>query len=175
MVAQASGTFFGDWPLPKIDVRGVDAYRIYKLEESEDLRRRLAEGRPRTDALGRPRRPLSSSINKTIEVFRWLLSYAVEYGWIEANPAVGRRRRIKVEKSPAAYLESARQIATVLEAAGELAADPGWVDRRPSPRSRHARLRGPPRPRACRSALGRSRLRRFAHPRQALEDAGRDP
>jgi integrase len=87
----------GDWPLPKIDVRGVDAHRIYKLEESEDRRRRLAEGRPRTDALGRPRRPLSaSSINKTIDVLRWLLSFAVEYGWIEANPAVGRRRRLKV-------------------------------------------------------------------------------
>lgn len=119
--------FFADWPLPKIDVRAVDAYRIYKLAESEDLRRCLAEGRPRTDANGRPCRPLSSSsINKTIEVLRWLLSFAVEYGWIETNPALGRRRRIKVEKSPAPHLESARQIAAVLEAAGELDADPGW-------------------------------------------------
>ncbi len=121
-------SFFGDWPLPKIDVRGVDAYRTYKLEESEDLRRRLAEGRPRTDANGRPRRPLSSSsINKTIEVLRWFLSFAVEYDWIETNPAVGRRRRIKFEKSPAPHLESARQIATVLGAAGELDADPEWL------------------------------------------------
>lgn len=120
--------FFADWPLPKIDVRAVDSYRIFNLEESEDLRRRLAEGRPRTDANGRPRRPLSaSSINMTIEVLSWLLSLAVEYGWVETNPALGRRRRIRVEKSPAPHLESARQIATLLEVAGELDADPGWL------------------------------------------------
>jgi hypothetical protein len=43
--------FFADWPLTKIDVWAVDAYRLHKLEESDDRRRRLAEGRPRTDAL----------------------------------------------------------------------------------------------------------------------------
>jgi integrase len=113
-------------PLPKIDVWAVDAYRLHKLEESEDRRRRLAEGRPRTDALGRPLRPLSaSSINKTIEVLRWLLSFAVEYGWIDDNPTAGRRRRIKVERSPAPHLESAGQIAGVLDAAAELDADAG--------------------------------------------------
>lgn len=119
--------FFADWPLPKIDVWAVDAYRLHKLEESED-RRRLAEGRPRTDALGRPVRPLSaSSINKTIEVLRWLLSFAVEYGWIDDNPAAGKRRRIKIEKSPAPHLASAGQVTAVLDAAAELDADPGWL------------------------------------------------
>jgi integrase len=107
---------------------GVDAYRLHKLEESEDRRRRLVEGRPRTDALGRPLRPLSaSSINKTIEVLRWLLSFAVEYGWMDDNPAAGRRRRIRVEKSLAPHLESAGQIAAVLDAAAGLDADPGWL------------------------------------------------
>jgi integrase len=120
--------FFADWPLTKIDVWAVDAYRLYKLEESEDRRRHLAEGRPRTGALGRPLRPLSAtSINKTIEVLRWLLSFAVEYGWIDDNPAAGKRRRIKIEKSPAPHLESAGQIAAVLDAAAELDADPGWL------------------------------------------------
>jgi integrase len=120
--------FFADWPLTKIDVWAVDAYRLHKLEESDDRRRRLAEGRPRTDALGRPLRPLSAgSINKTIEVLRWLLSFAVEYGWIDDNPAAGKRRRIKVERSPPPHLESAGQIASVLDAAAELDADPGWL------------------------------------------------
>jgi integrase len=120
--------FFADWPLTKIDVWAVDAYRLHKLEESDDRRRRLAEGRPRTDALGRPLRPLSAgSINKTIEVLRWLLSFAVEYGWIDDNPAAGRRRRIKVDRSPPPHLESAGQIAAVLDAAAELDADPGWL------------------------------------------------
>lgn len=120
--------FFADWPLPKIDVWAVDAYRLHMLEESEDRRRRRIEGRPPTDALGRPLRPLSpSSINKTIEVLRWLLSFAVEYGWIDDNPAAGRRRRIKVERNPAPHLESAGQIVALLDAAAELDADPGWL------------------------------------------------
>ncbi len=120
--------FFADWPLPKIDVWAVDAYRLHKLEESEDRRRRRTEGRPVTDALGRPLRPLSpSSINKTIEVLRWPLSFAVEYGRIDDNPAVGRRRRIKVERNPAPHLESPGQIVALLDAAAELDADPGWL------------------------------------------------
>jgi integrase len=120
--------FFADSPLTKIDVWAVDAYRLHKLEESEDRRRRLAEGRPRTDALGRSLRPLSAgSINKTIEVLRWLLSFAVEYGWIDENPAAGKRRRIKIERSPPPHLESARQISAVLDTATELDADPGWL------------------------------------------------
>ncbi len=56
----------------------------------------------------------------------WLLSFAVEYGWIDHNPAVGRRRRIKIERSPAPHLESAGQIAAVLDAAAKPDADPGW-------------------------------------------------
>jgi hypothetical protein len=120
--------FFADWPLPKIDVWAVDSYRIHRLEESEDRRRRIAEGRPRTDAHGRPLRPLSaSSINKTNEVLRWLLSFAVEYGWIDDDPAAGKRRRIKTEKSPAPHLESAGQITAVLDAAAVLDADPSWL------------------------------------------------
>lgn len=120
--------FFADWPLTKIDIRAVDAYRLHKLEESDDRRRRLAEGRLRPDPLGRSLRPLSAtSINKTIEVLRWLLSFAVEYGWIDDNPAVGSRRRIKIERSPAPHLESAKQIAAVLDAAAKLDADPGWL------------------------------------------------
>lgn len=120
--------FFADRPLTGIDVWAVDAYRLHKLEESDDRRRRLAEGRPRTDALGRALRPLSAgSINKTIEVLRWLLSFAVEYGWIDDNPAAGKRRRIEIERSPPSHLESAGQIAAVLDAAADLDADPGWL------------------------------------------------
>jgi integrase len=119
--------FFSDWELPRIDIWAVDAYRLHKLEESEDRRRRLAAGRARTDTLGRPLRPLSApSINKTIEVLRWLLSFAVEYGWVDDNAAAGKRRRISVERSPAPHLESAGQVAAVLDAAAELDADPGW-------------------------------------------------
>jgi integrase len=119
--------FFADWPLPRIDVWAVDAYRLHKLEESEDRRRRLGAGRAGTDSLGRPLRPLSAaSINKTIEVLRWLLSFAVEYGWVDDNAAAGKRRRIAVVRSPAPHFESAGQATAVLDAAAELDADPGW-------------------------------------------------
>lgn len=139
--------FFADRPLTKIDVWAVDAYRLHKLEESDDRRRRLAEGRPRTDALGRPLRPLSAgSINKTIEVLRWLLSFAVEYGWIDDNPAAGTRRRIKVARTPPPHLGSAGQIAAVLDAAAELDADPGWLIDDRLPGGRHAGLLRPARP-----------------------------
>jgi hypothetical protein len=41
-------------------------------------------------------KPLSaSSINKTIDVLRWILSVACEYGHISGNPAQGRRRRLR--------------------------------------------------------------------------------
>ena len=60
-------------------------------------------------------------------MLRWLLSFAVEYGWIDDNPAAGKRRRIKVERYPPPHLESAGQIAALIEAAAELDADPGWL------------------------------------------------
>jgi integrase len=45
---------------------------------------------------------------------------AVEYGHIPANPATGRRRKLKAAKPQRAYLDSAAQITALLEAAGEL-------------------------------------------------------
>jgi integrase len=102
---------FADRSLTKIDVWAVDAYRLHKLEESDDRRRRFTEGRPHADALGRP----------------------LEYGWIDDNPAAGKRRRIKVDRSPPPHLESAGQIAAVLDAAAGLDAAPDWLidDRHP--------------------------------------------
>jgi integrase len=70
-------------------------------------------------------RPLSpSSINKTIDVLQWLLSAAEEYGWIESNPARGLRRRLRRPKRAPVYLGSAAHIEALLEAAGQLDADP---------------------------------------------------
>jgi integrase len=107
--------------------RSTSGRSTHTASTSSRSPRTAAVGHPRTDSLGRPLRPLSpASINKTIEVLSWLLSFAVEYGWIDDNPAAGRRRRISVERSPAPHLESAGQVTAVLEAAAELDADPGW-------------------------------------------------
>jgi len=64
-----------------------------------------------------------------------VLEVAVEYDLIPSNPARGRRRRLKAERPTRAYLDSADQIAALLDAAGELDAeareDRGHVARRP--------------------------------------------
>jgi integrase len=44
----------------------------------------------------------------------------VEYGHIDRNPAIGKRRRLKVSNPEKPYLDQAAQIATLLDAAGEL-------------------------------------------------------
>jgi integrase len=45
---------------------------------------------------------------------------AVEYGHIPANPARGRRRKLKADKPRRPYLDSAHQITALLDAAGDL-------------------------------------------------------
>ena len=69
-------------------------------------------------------RPLSNStINRTIGLLAQILEVAVEYALIPANPATGRRRRLKADRPQRAYLDSARQIAALLDAAGALDAE----------------------------------------------------
>jgi hypothetical protein len=78
------------------------------------MRKAIAEKRPAKH------RPLSDeSINKTIARLAQVLEVAVEYGHIDRNPAVGRRR-LKVAKPRRRYLGRAVQIGTLLDAAGEL-------------------------------------------------------
>lgn len=75
--------------------------------------------RGRTD-----RRPLSNgTINRTIGLLAQILDVAVEYGHIPANPARGKRRKLKADRPQRAYLDSAAQIAALLDAAGELDRD----------------------------------------------------
>jgi integrase len=116
---------FNDWLLRDIDAEAVDAYRTQKVEEARALKAALEHGRPRRGETGRIMRPLSpSSINKTIDVLQWVLSAAEEYGWIETNPARGRRRRLRKPKLPPVYLDSVGHIDALLVAAGQLDADP---------------------------------------------------
>ena len=49
-----------------------------------------------------------------------MLEDAVEYGYIDRNPAMGRRRRLRMSKPNRSYLESADQIKHLLDAAREL-------------------------------------------------------
>jgi integrase len=69
----------------------------------------------------------SASINKTIDVLQWLLSLALEYGHIDRNPALGRRRRLKARRRRQRHLDSGDQIEALLRAATELDRDPRWL------------------------------------------------
>ena len=64
----------------------------------------------------------AASINKTVALLAQILDVAVEYPEyaITSNPARGRRRRLKADKPVPVWLDSAEQIAALLDAAGEL-------------------------------------------------------
>ena len=89
--------------MSQITVAEVDRYKIAKVRERE---RGLVE------------RPLSNdSINKTIKRLAQVLDLAVEYGHLPANPARGRRRRLKGDRPRRARMEG-EQVTALLVAAG---------------------------------------------------------
>lgn len=122
--------YFADWSLAEIDVEAVDAYRAFKVEESESIRRAIERRKPKFDEHGRPRRPLNAtSINKTLKLLQWVLSIAVEYEHIDRNPAEGRRRRLPEPKHAPVHLDTVEQIQALLDACALL-------DRSPKRRSK---------------------------------------
>jgi integrase len=113
--------YFATWPLGDITIEAVDAYRAYKVEQAEHRRAALASKRPPRDERKMLIRPLSAvSINKTIDVLQSYLQVAVEYGHLSANPAAGRRRRLKTPGRRPVHLDTVQQITVLLEAAEQL-------------------------------------------------------
>jgi integrase len=107
--------FFAEHRLSEITVAEVDRYRQFKVRERDALRAARERGeRPR-------RRPLSNeTINKTLTRLGQILEVAVEYGYLDRNPAAGRRRRLRVASPERTYLDRAVQIAALLEGARRL-------------------------------------------------------
>jgi integrase len=91
--------FFADHALDAITVAEVDRYKAAKL----------AAG-----ALG------GESINKTLVLLSTIMETAEERELIVRNPAKGRRRRVRTHRPQRSYLDSADQIAALLEAARQL-------------------------------------------------------
>lgn len=119
--------YFANWPLREIDIEAVDDYRRYKVQQAGQRRTAIETGKPACDEHGRVLKPLSAgSINKTIDVLQAILAIAVEYGHIPSNPAAGKRRRLKPPARRPVHLDTAEQIQTLLDAAGELDRDPYW-------------------------------------------------
>lgn len=71
-----------------------------------------------------------------IDLLKQILAVAVDHGHIPSNPAVGKRRRLKVSKPRPVHLDSAGQIAILLEAAGQLDRGENVVE----VRDRHGRV-----------------------------------
>jgi hypothetical protein len=105
--------FFKSHRPSQITVAEVDRYRTAKVRESADLRSRRERGEQCP-------RPLSArTINTTIAVLAQVLDSAIEHGWVTtANPARGKRRRLKAEKPRRTWLEI-DELRALLDAAGE--------------------------------------------------------
>jgi integrase len=121
--------FFKGHRISEITVAEVDRYRQSKVREAAEITAAAENGTPLNvsyvDRVGRSyhrrARPLSArSVNMHIDLLTQILAVAVDHGHIPSNPAVGKRRRLKVSKARPVHLDSAEQIAIVLEAAGEL-------------------------------------------------------
>jgi integrase len=121
--------FFKNHHLSQITIAEVDRYRQAKVTEARAIQVATAKGQRLTDTYTdkhgytrkRTRRALSAtSINKTITRLGQILEVAVEYGLIGANPAKGRRRRLKPQKAAPVWLDRAEHIEALLDAAGEL-------------------------------------------------------
>ena len=122
--------FFAEHLIPEITFAEIDRYRQHKVRENAVCQAAIDAGHPlmveivdkRGRRYQRVKKPLSPrSINMQIDVLGQILELAIEYGHLSApNPAVGKRRRLKVVKHRPVYLDSAEHIAVMLEAAGDL-------------------------------------------------------
>jgi integrase len=116
---------FSDWRLREIDAEAVDEYRTEKVREAEARERAIEAGRPQLHDGGRVMRPLTPhSINRTIDTLQWVLTAAMDYGLIEANPAQGKRRRLRQEARAPVFLDSAAQVEALISAAESLDRSP---------------------------------------------------
>jgi integrase len=92
--------FFADFSLDGITFDLVERYIAAKLAEEQPLSAR--------------------SVNMTLTLMAAILEGAVERELISRNPAKGKRRRVREHEPRRTYLETAEQIAVLLNAAGEL-------------------------------------------------------
>ena len=113
--------YFADHRLSAITVEEVDRYRRAKVRESKEMEsaRQKQLALPKAKRTRIPRPLSNGSINKTIRLLAAILEQAVEYGYLDRNPARGRKRLLKEGKPPRSYLQP-EQVAALLSAAGEL-------------------------------------------------------
>lgn len=106
--------FFASLKPSEITVAQVDRYKSTKVQERDEIAA-LREKDPTMRE-----RPLSNrSINATITVLGQVLDSAIEHGHVTiANPARGKRRRLKADRPRRTWLEL-DELRALLDAAGE--------------------------------------------------------
>jgi integrase len=99
---------FGDLLPSEITLGTIQGYAAEKIADRDRRRHAITkwETAPKRTRGRRPSPGLSNkSIEKTIMLLSQVLDDAVDAGWIEANPARGRRRRLKTAKPRRTWLE----------------------------------------------------------------------
>jgi integrase len=108
------GPYFNRYRMDEIDVQAVDGYLTAKARERIAIEERRAAAKAKGERF--TDRPLSnSSINSTARTLAALCEDAVDYGWIAANPATGRKRRLKAETPARPWVEP-EQLPSLLDA-----------------------------------------------------------
>ncbi len=109
--------FFASHPLATIDRTLCLEFKAHKLREAQELRQAIEAGADIRDERGRRRVPLSpASIRKLIDTLAAILDDAIEDGYIDRNPARGKRMRVRVPKPNRTFLEM-DELACLLDAA----------------------------------------------------------
>ena len=88
---------FASYRLSEITPQLVDRYKVAKVREREAIAAARAEAEAKGERC-RERGLSNSSINHTLSDLAQVLETAVEYGLLAANPASGKRRRLKSTK-----------------------------------------------------------------------------
>lgn len=102
--------FFSKHRLSEITPREVDRYKTAKARERQELEQARARGEE-----VRARGLSNGSINHTLKVLAQVLESCVEYGLLDSNPAVGKRRRLKAAKPARPWVEP-EQLMALLDA-----------------------------------------------------------
>ena len=124
--------FFAEHKLSQITMSEVDRYRHEKVHEAARLTAAVQEGKhgrswsstgaAAATSAASGRCPAGRS-TCTCSCSPRSLEVALEHDLIAANPARGKRRRLKITKPRPVYLDSAEHIAVMLEATRELDRD----------------------------------------------------
>ncbi len=111
--------FFAEHPIDELDRKLCQAFKAHLLRQSKELREAIDAGADIRDERNRRRVPLgASSIRKVIDMLAMILEDAVEDGYLDFNPARGKRMRIKVPKPKRTFLEI-DELAALIDAAAE--------------------------------------------------------